>query len=421
MNNYLILRPDGTQEGPIEESTLRTLMAAAHYPAGTMAWCEGMSEWQALENIEALRPEALPEATEPPPTRQARLARLRTRKNILLSAALLVFFLLLALTLRWVCGPIIRSDDDARDFYDAKIAELKAQGDKTWKILQKNRFEFRKKLRGENAKDQEFVLVFFASCNSRDGIDYCLDERAFSPTPKMLNSAAFSGHLGLLRYLMEERDIMPNKYLLSSAASCQPAKNADAESALEVLRYLVEEQGMEPDSEALEAATHNLPCLRYLVETCDIKPSIGVLRAASFYAKIRVLRYLTKQGLKPDAEAMQRAAWGGNIDALKYYTEEFGMELTPEHLTEAAQSGELRTVQFLVEDKGIKPEENLPYKLACGCIYTDEEEKNAQVEVARYLIGFFPSMKRPNNEALRYCEEKHPELAELLQSLDEQD
>ncbi len=422
MNSYHILRPDGTEEGPVEESALRALVGLSHYPSGTMAWCEGMTEWQLLEDIAALSPAPPPAVPQPPAPEVALPASappsaacvwLRQHRRLLVKLAVgLSLLLLLVLVLCNIFGSSIASDEDARDFYDDKIEELRENGDERWKILKRNRPDFRSSLRGETRKEQELVLTFFAAFNSRDGIDYYMEERNFHASPSVLRSAVNCGHLDMLRYLMEEKGIEADDELLISCAYCKP-RGEDARSGRDILRYLVEEAGLKPNGETLRFAGADYDCLRYLVEKCGLRPDEETLKWASWRASAKVVRYLVKRGLEPHAAMLREAVVGGNLSVVKYYLKDWGMKLTPSMLTTAATRGDLELVRFMVEEQGIKPEKDIYDHMLM--LRRMEDEKQAVVEVARYFVSRFPDLDRPSRVCLDTCD--NAELVSLLSVL----
>ena len=55
MNQYHVLKPDGTQEGPYPEDMVRACLAEGIYPKDTKVWSKGMAGWQ---DISILAPQA---------------------------------------------------------------------------------------------------------------------------------------------------------------------------------------------------------------------------------------------------------------------------------------------------------------------------------------------------------------------------
>ena len=51
MKQYYISKADGSQEGPYPENMIQACIAQGLYPPGTLVWCDGMVEWQPIEEI----------------------------------------------------------------------------------------------------------------------------------------------------------------------------------------------------------------------------------------------------------------------------------------------------------------------------------------------------------------------------------
>lgn len=51
MSNYYISKPDGTQEGPYDKTTLISLVKNHTYSPDSYIWCEGMAEWKPFREV----------------------------------------------------------------------------------------------------------------------------------------------------------------------------------------------------------------------------------------------------------------------------------------------------------------------------------------------------------------------------------
>lgn len=51
MSNYYISKPDGTQEGPYDKTTLISLVKNHTYSQDSYIWCEGMAEWKPFREV----------------------------------------------------------------------------------------------------------------------------------------------------------------------------------------------------------------------------------------------------------------------------------------------------------------------------------------------------------------------------------
>lgn len=71
MSNYYISKPDGTQEGPYDKTTLISLVKNHTYSPDSYIWCEGMAEWKPFREVftakkKAPRPASPAPMTAPP-------------------------------------------------------------------------------------------------------------------------------------------------------------------------------------------------------------------------------------------------------------------------------------------------------------------------------------------------------------------
>ena len=67
MSNYYISKPDGTQEGPYDKTTLFSLVKNHTYTPDSYIWCEGMAEWKPFREVFPPKKKAPAEGTAPPP------------------------------------------------------------------------------------------------------------------------------------------------------------------------------------------------------------------------------------------------------------------------------------------------------------------------------------------------------------------
>lgn len=66
MSNYYISKPDGTQEGPYDKTTLISLVKNHTYSPDSYIWCEGMAEWKPFREVFTAKKKA-PRPASPAP------------------------------------------------------------------------------------------------------------------------------------------------------------------------------------------------------------------------------------------------------------------------------------------------------------------------------------------------------------------
>lgn len=66
MSNYYISKPDGTQEGPYDKTTLISLVKNHTYSPDSYIWCEGMAEWKPFREVFTAKKKA-PRPASPTP------------------------------------------------------------------------------------------------------------------------------------------------------------------------------------------------------------------------------------------------------------------------------------------------------------------------------------------------------------------
>ncbi len=93
MNHYYIIRPGGTQEGPLEESFVRKQYTSGAYAKGTLIWYTGLDGWQPIEDVFA----NIDHMSPPPPGPQSTSRARRRKPTKQVSTAVLTGCCILAL------------------------------------------------------------------------------------------------------------------------------------------------------------------------------------------------------------------------------------------------------------------------------------------------------------------------------------
>ncbi len=154
------------------------------------------------------------------------------------------------------------------------------------------------------------------------------------PLDKLVRSASGLGQINILKYLLVDAEIInPIEYeFIEFHALISAARSGHMKS----IKYLVEELGIliNPDGEELcvPAEEGHLEIVKYLLEKGTYK---------------QIDKY----------DALMAAADGGNIEILKYLIEDIGLDPHADNdyvLTVAAECNQLLTVKYLIEIVGLR-------------------------------------------------------------------
>ena len=163
-----------------------------------------------------------------------------------------------------------------------------------------------------------------------------------------LHIAALYGKLELIKHLIEEERLYPT---VPGPKKASPLIVAAGSGNLSIVQYLIEEQHIDPSADRDEdgyLAIHRacqkskLSVVKYLFEKTR---EVGLMEAKDIFNDFT----------KDDTALLHIAALSGNIDTVKYFTEECKCdanllnEAGRTALFDACQNGNLEVVKYLVE------------------------------------------------------------------------
>jgi ankyrin repeat protein len=214
----------------------------------------------------------------------------------------------------------------------------------------------------------------------------------------LLNVAIKAGHLDIIKFLIEEKEIPKSGALVEAVKA----------GHMDVVKYFVEEQKENiqgPVSCAVEwaAISKQLPIMKYLVENgadAHIRGEMP-LGEATRNGDLEMVKYLVEeQGADIHAQkgwVFTVAARSGHVEVMKYLMEERGGDFVPvmDHaLEEAAEHGRLDAVKYLLEEPVAYVPARNSLAMALAATY-------GYLEVVKYIA----EKKTPHMQPARALEE----------------
>ncbi len=151
MSNYYISKPDGTQEGPYDKTTLISLVKNHTYSPDSYIWCEGMAEWKPFREVFKAKKKAPHPASPAPMT--AHPVQKKKAKWLMIS--------LIAGALLTTCGVTywLRGDNEAKqNKVEKEIQENISSDEELYNHFERN---FKTYLEGDTRELKEVILVEF--------------------------------------------------------------------------------------------------------------------------------------------------------------------------------------------------------------------------------------------------------------------
>ena len=263
MSNYYISKPDGTQEGPYDKTTLISLVKNHTYSPDSYIWREGMAEWKPFREVFAAKkkaPNAVAPATIAAPPVQ------KKKSNGLMIGIIAGALLISGGVAYWMMGD-----------GEGKQNKVEIQGNISSDEELCNLFErnFKTYLEGDTSELKEVILVEFA------------DEK-YQGMPRFLHVRDYIlvlNHGGAAKYLI--KNMMKNdedkEEFLEDAIQCGAHNVAIAliESGVTIteeqdkehlLRELVQDAARMHESEQMARLTPNcLPIKEKYIESRDFR------------------------------------------------------------------------------------------------------------------------------------------------------
>ena len=263
MSNYYISKPDGTQEGPYDKTTLISLVKNHTYSPDSYIWREGMAEWKPFREVFAAKkkaPNAVAPATIAAPPVQ------KKKSNGLMIGIIAGALLISGGVAYWMMGD-----------GEGKQNKVEIQGNISSDEELCNLFErnFKTYLEGDTSELKEVILVEFA------------DEK-YQGMPRFLHVRDYIlvlNHGGAAKYLI--KNMMKNdedkEEFLEDAIQCGAHNVAIAliESGVtiteeqdkeQLLRELVQNAARMHESEQMARLTPNcLPIKEKYIESRDFR------------------------------------------------------------------------------------------------------------------------------------------------------
>lgn len=218
MKQYYYSDDKNEQQGPIDEAVFIERVKAGQYSAQTKFWCEGMENWQGVEDLRKSLKEELPAIERGSASPRAK--SLPMRWFLVGGAAVLL------LLVGYFMFPLgCHSSEDVQSIMDEKMELLKLNapqssqgGEKIYQEFFEERGAMRLAIRGGvDEKGTAYSLALLAGFNENDALEYLVEKRSVAPTidekyMKLLFVCALAaGDDFTVRYLVEQGYRMEGK------------------------------------------------------------------------------------------------------------------------------------------------------------------------------------------------------------------
>lgn len=151
MSNYYISKPDGTQEGPYDKTTLISLVKNHTYSPDSYIWREGMAEWKPFREVFTAKKKAPHPASPAPMTahpvqkKKAKWLMISLIAGVLLTTGGVTYWL--------------RGDNEAKqNKVEKEIQENISSDEELYNLFERN---FKTYLEGDTRELKEVILVEF--------------------------------------------------------------------------------------------------------------------------------------------------------------------------------------------------------------------------------------------------------------------
>ncbi len=176
------------------------------------------------------------------------------------------------------------------------------------------------------------------------------DDEDCDDRSNILDYATISNNSELIKYLIETRNVKPDKYTL---------QNVIYKNNLDLAKYLILQQKVKCSYETLyfSALHKKWDMVIYLIDEQKIIPSSDILDLVSEGSNdLNLVKYIISNGkLKPTYNTLGSAILSQNLEITNYFIEEFNIKFVEYHLICGAKSGNLEYFKYLIKRFKIKP------------------------------------------------------------------
>jgi len=166
------------------------------------------------------------------------------------------------------------------------------------------------------------------------------------------------------------------KYLVEKGAEIGDlAKTAAINKNIDLMKYLID-KGADIEGTTVDDLAYwgDLSLMKYLIDEKKVKFTDRILTQAAGSGNLELVKYLIKKVAKIESDTVRYAADSGNFELVKYLVDEGG-EIDEHAVSRAAKSGNQELVEYLVDRHGQIDDKAL-----------DNASKSGNLELVKYLV-----------------------------------
>ena len=189
--------------------------------------------------------------------------------------------------------------------------------------LQDKTLDFKEIIRIEkNGHGLKSLQEYFKS------ISFLFDKLGIHGNIELMNLAISNQNTNLARYLLHERNVVPNQESIDLSISSTNLNNQD----FSLVNYLVEKYNLLPNPETLNwlVFINSLSQYDYLLRK-GMKPQIRDLNTAIFLRQDAFINYFLEKEMVPIKTSLDIASFQGNLKLVRLFCEDFG--IMPDEIT----------------------------------------------------------------------------------------
>ena len=218
--------------------------------------------------------------------------------------------------------------------------------------------------------------------------------------------AAFNGHTHILKYMDTLMEIPPDAIVMAAKGGY-----------IDTVKYLLDVvPEVPPDAIASAAESGHYDIVELLK---DVAMDSGAVATAASTGDFDMVRHLVSMGAPVDRDALEGAIMSEDLDMVQYVVEELGIRPNKDNLKEAAASGVVDIVDYLI-GYGVWPD---PETILAVVMEGIQDERSVDVVDLLYRSGaevtpdaLIASIDSNNDAMTRYlmrkCKHRGPEVVE---------
>ena len=201
--------------------------------------------------------------------------------------------------------------------------------------------------------DLQEKLKLAAESGNLPLVKWLIDQKKLVPGPALVRTAAHAGNQNIVQWLINDKELNLDQAILYLAAEA---------GNLPLVKWLIDDKGMKPHQYVLynAARSGNQSLVKWLIDVKGMKPDQDVMKIAVESGNLPLAQWLTEEkGLKPHQGMLGYAAGSGNQSLVEWLINKYKWEPHQNLLVYAAGSGNKSLVEWLINKYEWKPHQNL--------------------------------------------------------------